>query len=243
MITDIFIKELEKSFQQYANKDNFLFARLDGRSFHNFTKKLIQPFDKNLYNLFYVTAEYLLKEYNPNLIYFQSDEISLIWKLQNEYSEFPFGGKYQKLNSHLAASTSAFFNKNLEKYIPEKSHLIPTFDCRIFECYRPEIALEVFKWRQKDAIKNSISMAATSYGSHKEVLGMNSDERIKYLKSKGIDYYSLPEQFRFGTFLKKKVKTLINDKNEEYQRSEIYSPLLSIMDYDTNEFMKLMEKL
>ena len=55
------------------------FARLDGRNFSAFTRRLEQPFDKRLSDLMIETATFLVRESNAACGYTQSDEITLAW--------------------------------------------------------------------------------------------------------------------------------------------------------------------
>ena len=108
-------------------------ARLDGKSFHTFTKGLQRPYDERLKNLMVAITKELVDRYGAKIGYHQSDEISLIWYIQSDsQQEYPFGGRVQKLESILASTASAFMNKNLADYLPEKVSAMPVFDCRVF---------------------------------------------------------------------------------------------------------------
>ena len=61
-------------------------------------------------------------------------------------------------------------------------------------------ASDVFVWRQEDAIKNAISMAANSYYSHKDLQKKNSRTQISMLKDKGIEFHLYPDFFKSGTY-------------------------------------------
>ena len=54
-------------------------ARIDGRSFHNFTKGLNRPFDEDFSNAMIETTKHLVKHTGATIGYAQSDEISLAW--------------------------------------------------------------------------------------------------------------------------------------------------------------------
>jgi tRNA(His) guanylyltransferase len=93
-------------------------ARLDGRSFHSFTKGLKRPYDERLTGLMVETTQ-LVQETNARCGYTQSDEITLVWLAEEWESDIFFAGKLQKMNSILASMTTAFFNR-----------LMPTNACR-----------------------------------------------------------------------------------------------------------------
>ena len=76
-------------------------VRLDGKSFHSFTKNMKKPYDQDMMDLMDDTTKYLLEESGAIIAYTQSDEISLIlfpW-LKNNEADLPFGGKKFKIIS------------------------------------------------------------------------------------------------------------------------------------------------
>ena len=204
--------------------NSYLYIRLDGRSFSKFTKGLSRPYDERMSKLMQDTTEYLVKNFQCVLGYTQSDEISLV--LKNSY-ETPciFEGKKQKLISILASSASAFFNANLSEVIPEKDPLktsiYPSFDCRIFSIPKNEV-LNSFLWREYDAIKNSVSMAAHHYFSHKDLQKCNRDLMKDMLKTqKNIIWDDYPSFFKTGVYFKKEVYNKENQDGSLSVRSRI----------------------
>lgn len=179
-------------------------ARLDGRSFSKFTKGLKRPYDKRMSDLMIKTSEFLVSETNANCAYTQSDEISLIWYSDGYDSQMIFNGKIMKVVSTLSALATAFFNRNLNDYIPEKSDSIPTFDCRVFNLPSLEEAVNCILWREKDATKNSVSMAASEYYSHKFLMNKNGSEKQELLFQKGINWNDYPAFFKMGTYIQRK---------------------------------------
>jgi tRNA(His) guanylyltransferase len=179
-------------------------ARLDGKSFSKFTRGLDRPFDKRLSDLMVETTKYLVKETNANCGYTQSDEITLVWYTDKVDSQIYFDGKLFKMISDLAASASVFFNSKLPSFIPEKSDKFPRFDCRVFNVPTLEEAANAFLWRELDATKNSITMAASHYYSHKFLMGKNSSEKQELLFQKGINWNDYPDHFKRGTYIQRK---------------------------------------
>ena len=222
---------------QKFKPNSILYIRLDGRGFSKFTRGLKRPFDERLSNLMIDTTKYLVKEFNCEIGYVQSDEISLI--IKNDYeSPCIFEGKKQKLISTLAASCTAFFNRNLD-YIPEKLEYgrLPTFDCRIFEVPNEVEAVNSLLWREKDAIKNSVSMAAHHYYSHKELQNKSSKVMIDMLLHKDIEWSDYPNFFKRGTY----VKTIQYEKfseNGSAMRSKV-----DIVDMTLNLQVDISEKI
>ena len=179
-------------------------ARLDGKGFSKFTKGLKRPYDERLSKLMIETTKYLVKETNANCGFTQSDEITLLWYSKDPTSQVYFNGRLFKVISDLAASASVFFNSKLAEYIPEKKDKMPRFDCRVFNVPTLEEAVSAFHWREKDATKNSISMAASEYYSHKFLMKKNSSEKQELLFKKGINWNDYPSFFKRGTYVQRR---------------------------------------
>lgn len=183
-----------------------IIVRLDGRSFSSFTKGLAKPFDERLSRLMIETTKYLVSEVNANCGYTQSDEITLVIYNDSYDSEVLFNRKLLKMTSILASMATGFFVKNLNDYLPEKAHLIPNFDCRIFNVPDISEAANCVLWREMDATRNSISMASECYCSHGELEGKNSTEKQEMLFAKGINWNDYPSFFKRGTYIQRKKK-------------------------------------
>lgn len=215
-----------------ADNSKPLMCRLDGRSFHTFTKGLTRPYHESLSNLMIDTTKFLVKETHAKLGYTQSDEITLYWELtQNSKEinsaqpEYLFKGKYQKIASVTAGLASAYFNKHLSECIPEKAHFTPVFDSRVWQVENSRDVFLNFLWRQQDAIKNSISMAAQTHFSAKQLHGVNSQHKKELLKDIGHPWELLPESFKSGTFVKRFTREV---ELTEAQLSAIPEPHRSI---------------
>lgn len=179
--------------------------RLDGRSFSKFTKGLERPYDSRLSFLMIEVLRYLVKETTADIGYTQSDEISLIL-LPNRRGDRVFGDKIQKLCSVFAGAGSAKFMQILPFYIPEKYNNLknpPHFDCRAWNVTSMKEAANVLRWRQDDAIRNSVAMAAQNVFSHKTLQGKNTEEMKAMLLDKGFDWNAYPEFFKSGTFIRR----------------------------------------
>lgn len=183
-----------------------VYARIDGRCFSAFTGDLARPFDVRITRAMVETVKYLVAQTHPRIGYTQSDEISLVW-VQDEYdSELFFGGKVQKLASVLAAMATAKFN-HCCLADPELAALaarhLPAFDCRVFQLPSRTEAANVFLWREKDATKNAVSMAARHFYSHRELHGKSSGEMQEMLFRKGQNFNDYPPFFKRGTFVRR----------------------------------------
>jgi len=180
-------------------------VRIDGKAFHSWTRGLTRPYDKRLQTLFDETTKFLVDKTNALIGYTQSDEISLIlYKGDNEKSQIMFDGKSFKLISVLASMATAKFNSLVPEILPEKANHLAFFDCRVWNVLSEYEVLNYLIWRELDATRNSISMAAQSKFSHSELQGRNSEEMKHMLKEKHIiDWADYPSRFKYGAYFKK----------------------------------------
>ena len=201
------VKELESaSAKVVLDEDKPICVRLDGKAFHTFTKGLARPYDERLSKAMMETMNFLVDKTDARIGYTQSDEITLIYFKTAPHQQTYFGSRVQKLNSILASMATAKFNHEVSKNIPEKQDVFAFFDCRVWNVPTLQDAADVMIWRQDDAIKNSISMAAHAVFGDKKIFGKNSKEKIEMLAQEGIDWMTYPEFFKSGTYSMKKHK-------------------------------------
>ena len=192
-------EEVESKRKADPNKP--LIARLDGRAFHTFTEGLPRPYDARLSDLMIRTTKYLMTETNAEFGYTQSDEISLYWSRKNDKSTYMFDGRFQKMSSILSAIATGYFVSDLRLgVIPERMYEIPTFDARVFQVDTFEDVKDCFKWRQKDAIKNSITMAAFAKFGHKKIEFLSGTQKKAMLSEAGVPWENEPNFFKYGTY-------------------------------------------
>ena len=117
------MKEYEKRNQYYLQKRTPVAIRVDGRSFHTFTKGFKRPFDDILMKSMQETAKYMCENIQgTKLAYVQSDEITIIL---TDYDTLEtdcwFNYRTDKLCSISASMATMAFNKfferNAENYI------------------------------------------------------------------------------------------------------------------------------
>lgn len=172
--------------------------RLDGRSFHTFTRGFQKPFDEVLGRAIRETMKYLCENIQSCILgYQQSDEITLILiDYKNLESEAFFDYEVQKLCSITASMATMAFNKFFIKEVEEwfssqrpfttetirlydlyhlKSETGAMFDSRCFNIPKEEVANLIY-WRQLDATRNSIQMVGQYYFSHKELQGKSCNQ-------------------------------------------------------------------
>lgn len=176
-------------------------VRVDGASFSNFTKPFARPFDERIFVAMDAAARKVTEEFNCRLSYTQSDEITfLLW---HPTTELPFGGRLQKLASRIAAkTTAAFLLKGLELFPNEVSRLVPEFDGRATAFPGMEEAARVFLWRELDARKNAVSMAARACFPAGSLNGKSSTDMKAMMLDAGMDFRQLPQRFRRGAFFR-----------------------------------------
>ena len=198
------IKSYEKDWENRLMPLVPAIARLDGRAFHTFTKGLRRPYDQRMSDLMVETTKQIVRASGACIGYTQSDEITLVWLVDDPKSEMFFGGRVQKMVSILPAQLSVFFNYALPEHLPEKAGTFPIFDCRVFSVPNKTEAANTLVWREMDATRNSISMAAQSVYSHKQLLGKSCSEMQEMLFQKGINWNDYPNFFKRGTYVQKR---------------------------------------
>lgn len=201
-----------------------IIARIDGRCFSNFTAGLERPFDTGMSSLMVEVTKELVREFNCNIGYTQSDEITLVWipNLDHIERQMIFGAKVAKLNSILASSATMWFHTMKSRYLPD-SHLDKkaTFDCRVWNVPSKIEATNCLVWREIDCMKNSVSMAAMNYFSHKALIGKTGKEKKQMLLDIGVDWDNYPNFFRRGSYIQKvPTSYILNDVG--YIRHELH---------------------
>ncbi len=176
--------------------------RVDGRAFHTFTRGMQRPYDTDMSNAMIETMKFLVEQTNACIGYVQSDEISLVL---SDIKAPMFDGKIAKLNSVIASMATAKFNEVIHKSYPTKP--LAFFDCRCWNVPSRTEAVNNILWREFDATKNSISMAARSVYSDAQLLGKNGSEKQDMLIEKGINWNDYPVFFKRGTYARRVVTT------------------------------------
>lgn len=181
----------EEAYKHYLPMRMPTILRLDGKTFHTFTKKMDRPYDgafiENMANL----AKWLVEEVQTaRCAYVQSDEISLLLIPYNKFdTEAWFCNEIQKMVSISAGMASAYFTGLYRK--------LAVFDARAFVLPEAEV-VNYFIWRQQDATRNSIQMLAQSLYSHKELHKKNTDDLQEMIFQKGKNWNNLPAYLKRG---------------------------------------------
>lgn len=180
-----------------------IIARLDGRGFSRFTKGLNRPYDERMSRCMMETAKRLLENTGAVLAYTQSDEITLVFSTFSG-GEIFFDGRISKMLSQLGAlGTLYFYQSVLKSDMAEFAVREPSFDARVWTVPTLDEAANAVLWRELDATKNSISMAAHSYYSHSYLQGKSSRDKLALLEDKGIIWGNYPSFFKRGSYFVK----------------------------------------
>ena len=185
----------------YLTRRMPVIIRIDGKSFHTFTRGFKKPFDDILVKTMQDTMKYLCETIQGCVVgYTQSDEISLVL---TDYAEITtdawFGNNLQKMCSVSASMATLAFNKffsgqvqefmsdccdGLYGYIfPEKRNdydnaakvYCNKFNAAMFDSrvftIPKEEVCNYLIWRQQDATRNSILSVGQANFSQKELHG------------------------------------------------------------------------
>lgn len=234
------MKAYENVERRYLPKRAPLYIRIDGKSFHSYTRGFDKPFDESFLWCMRMTMQQLCEHMmGAQIGYTQSDEISILLTDDDTLETEPwFGKNLQKIVSISAAMATFFFNKNVEEccslyglktpagriypsqglYIAATEEKIAIFDARAFVLPREEV-LNAFEWRQQDCTRNSIQAVGQTYFSHKE-LDCKSCNNIQNMlfTEKDINWNDYPTALRRGACAIKVPTTIMTPKGETVER-------------------------
>jgi tRNA(His) guanylyltransferase len=181
-----------------------IIARVDGRCFSSFTQGMERPFDSTMTDMMIATTAALVSDTNACMGYTQSDEITLAWHSTDPKSQVFFDGRVMKMTSQLAALATLHFYRRVLNKMPERADKLPTFDARVWQVPNQTEGANAFLWREWDATKNSITMAAAVYYSHNQLHGKNSADKHELLHAKGVNWNDYPASFKRGTYVQRR---------------------------------------
>jgi len=187
------MKGYERVTQAVLPRRTYTILRLDGRAFHAVTSRCERPFDVGFANYMNYIAKGLCHEVQGSVFaYVQSDEISILMQDFESIDTQPwFGGNIQKIVS-VAAS---FAGSMIYDCRFPGAH----FDARVFTIPDQVEVANYFIWRQRDATRNSILMAAQKALGHRACQGLNTKQlQEKMWQEKQINWNDYPQQFKQG---------------------------------------------
>lgn len=174
----------------------YTIIRCDGRAFHTYLRGAEKPFDEQFAADMDHVAAVLCTEISGSVFaYTQSDEISVLAADFTSAGTQPwFGGVIQKMASVSASiATAALCERR-----PGKP---ATFDARVFTIPATVDVANFFIWRQRDAVRNSISMAAQARFSHRQLQGVGSGGMQEMLFTAGINWNDYPDGLKRGRII------------------------------------------
>lgn len=177
--------------------------RLDGKSFHSWTKGLERPFDRYLKKCMnYAMLKTCSMIDGARFGYCQSDEISiLICDYKDITTQAWFDYRANKIESVAASICTASFNHACLEYLSGhyKKKGPAVFDARAWNLPKEEVT-NYFLWRERDCEKNSISQLAMAYFSHKQLMGKNGTQKQDMLMlEKGVNWNDLETMYKRGS--------------------------------------------
>lgn len=205
--------------------------RVDGRAFHGL--KLIKPFDEVFGARMTLTAMALCAEIQGAVLaYYQSDEISIIDRDDMSNTTEPWLGKrLSKVLSLSAAIATSRFNVEA----PYEWGL-RQFDSRAFVLPDLSEVTNYLIWRQQDASRNSVSMAAHAAFSHKSLHEKNVPMMLDMLREAGKPWEDTPTHFKRGMVLRRvSITKPVLETGEVCERREWqvdYAPPIFTQDRD-----------
>lgn len=224
--------------------DIFMVARIDGRGFTKLTKevhKFEAPFDERFRDYMIETVKHLMNcGFKVIYGYTESDEISLLFSPD----ENTFSRKIRKYNSILAGEASAKFTLLTGK--------IACFDCRISQLPNINNVIDYFRWRNEDALRNSLNaycywtLRKDGFGarkSTKQLEKVSVSDKNEILFKYGINFNDVPtwQKRGIGFYWEEYDKKGFNPKeNKEIitKRKRIKVDLDLPMKDEYNEFIR-----
>ena len=233
------MKNYEYVTRTYLTRKLPVIIRLDGKSFHSFTRGFKKPFDDILVKSMQETMKYLCENIQGCVLgYTQSDEITLVLvDYQSRESDAWFDNNIQKMASVSASMATMAFNRAFaenakpilrrinnapacsfeeDKYATALERSISKgamFDSRVFTLPKEEV-VNCLLWRQNDATRNSIQSVGQAYFSQKQLHGKKCDVIQDMLfVEKGINWNDYPTTLKRGSCCIK-VPVKINEGTE-----------------------------
>lgn len=190
----------ENRSKTFLPRRTYSMLRIDGKSFHSYTKGLKRPFDDKLMIDMDETAKYMCENIQgAKCAFVQSDEISvLLTDFDKLGSQAWFDNNIQKITSISASLATAKFNE----LRPGKLAL---FDSRVFTIPSPIEVENYFIWRQQDSTRNSINTVAQTLYSHRELHNKNTNDIQEMIFQKGINWNDYDAKYKRGRIIVKEL--------------------------------------
>ncbi|MEV0616159.1 tRNA(His) guanylyltransferase Thg1 family protein [Nonomuraea sp. NPDC050404] len=196
------MKSYEAVTRTLLPRRTYAVVRVDGRAFHSFLKHADRPFDGAVMRAMDLVAEALCAEMSGSVFAFtQSDECSvLLTDFESTGTQPWFGGVIQKVVSIAASTATVAFNRSYGvRFEPSYAGGYATFDARVFTIPDVVEVANYFLWRQRDCVRNSITMAAQAKFSHRQLHGKSTGDMQEMLWSQhGVNWNDYPAGAKRG---------------------------------------------
>lgn len=226
---DIRMKGYEYITRTHLMRRTPVIIRIDGKTFHTFTKDFERPFDEVFMEAMQDTMRYLCENIQGCVLgYTQSDEITLVlvdYQTLNTSAWFDYN--IQKVTSVAASMATMRFNQAFAKIANNFSKRLTTgedltleeyarvstmswiyndavergacFDARAFNIPKEEVT-NCILWRQNDATRNSILSVGQAYFTHSQLHGKSCKEiQNMLLTQKDVNWNDYPDECKRGT--------------------------------------------
>ncbi|GAB3160830.1 tRNA(His) guanylyltransferase Thg1 family protein [Microbispora hainanensis] len=173
------MKAYERATRSVLPRRAYTILRVDGRAFHTFLRHARRPFDPAVMDAMNEVGRALCAEITGSAFaYVQSDECSVLATDFATPSSQPwFGGVTQKIVSVAASIATIAFGEAYTRAGGRRA----MFDARAFTLADPCEVANYFLWRQRDCVRNSITMAAQAKFSHRELHGRSTAQMQEML--------------------------------------------------------------
>ena len=188
------MKGYEQATRYVLPRRTYAVIRVDGKAFHAYLRGAQRPFDADFMAHMDGVAADLCKEVaGAALAFTHSDEVSVVvTDFGSEHTEPWLGGVVQKFASIAAAVATAALNER-------RPGARALFDGRVFTLPSAVEVANYLIWRQRDCVRNSISMAAQAHFPHKRLQDLNGDQMQELLwAERGVNWNDYPAGARRG---------------------------------------------
>lgn len=237
-------KDVELAHEVALPKHTYGAIRVDGKNFSKATRGIRResPFNDEFSDRMEDTARALLEHVEGALLaYVGSDEVSVIFQDLGVATEKWFGGRVQKIASVSASIATAAFNAG---GTPFRTDGFAFFDSRVFDLGPDSDTVEEYlNARRLSFVKNSVSMVAAHYFTHREVHGVSTRDRISMLSQAGHSWEDFAHRDRFGTvFYKERVMREVEfERGGELHKTNALRTVVShLSPFDSSVFRGLL---
>lgn len=220
--------QYENRARHYLPRRAYTMVRVDGKAFHTWTRGLKRPYDVDFMECMDAVAITLCGQCSgAQLAFVQSDEVTiLLTDFADEGTQAWFDGNQSKIESITASIATMAFNLSVlhlktkiavygdliydeKKYPMFSKQPNAMFDSRSWSMADRIEVINNFIWRQKDSERNSVTMLASHYASHKELHGKDIAARHDAIHANGDNWNNHPTSFKRGRVIHRVV-----DENE-----------------------------